>query len=98
MTALRTSRMDDSYVEEAERENGRPVSLIGVGPHEPRGRNVMGDDPLPRERLADLLPTAAAARHTTAASRIAGDGRGGAARRGRGIRLVRGSDCAKWPS
>jgi hypothetical protein len=48
--------MDDSYVEEAGRENGRPVSRIGVEPREPSGRDVMGDHPLPRERLADLLP------------------------------------------
>ncbi len=56
MTALRTSRMDGSYVEEAERENGRPVSLMGVEPREPSGRGVKADDAVPWERLADLLP------------------------------------------
>jgi hypothetical protein len=55
MTAITTSRINGSYVEEAERENGRPVSLIGVETREPGGRDVMGDDPLPRERLADLI-------------------------------------------
>jgi hypothetical protein len=48
--------MDDSYVEEAERENGRPVSLMGVEPREPRGRGKGADDAVPRERLAALLP------------------------------------------
>ena len=56
MTALTTSRMDDSYVEEAERENGRPVSRIGVEPQERRGPGLKADDAVPRERLADLLP------------------------------------------
>ncbi len=56
MTALRTSRMDGSYVEEAERDNGRPVSRIGVEPQERRGRGARADDAVPRERLADLLP------------------------------------------
>ncbi len=48
MTAQRTRRMDDSYVEEAEKDNGRPVSLEGVEPREPRGPGVKADDAVTR--------------------------------------------------
>ncbi len=48
MTAQRTSRMDDSYVEEAEKDNGHSVSLKGVEPREPRGPGVKADDAVTR--------------------------------------------------
>ncbi len=56
MTATTTRRIDDSYVEETARGNGRPVSLIGDGPREPRGHAGKADDAVPRERLVALLP------------------------------------------
>ena len=56
MTAIMPKPIDDSYVEEAERDNGRPVSLIGDEPREPRGCGVKADEAVPRERLVALLP------------------------------------------